>query len=114
MAELVRVKALVAFTLVTAAGVIHGDPDNMDEAAQWPCVPEDRIADLVKAGKIDPTAKKGAAEKVKSSSGAPARAPAAPKAVGRAKTVKPAKAASAPKVPAKPAGGGDAPPPPAD
>ncbi|QTH19657.1 hypothetical protein HRJ34_14875 [Rhizorhabdus wittichii] len=114
MAELLQVKALVAFTIVTAAGVVHGDPDNKDEAAQWPSVPADRIDDLVKAGKIDPKAKKGAAEKVKSSSDAATPARAAAKVAGRVKAGKPAKAGGAPKAPATPADPGQAPPPPAD
>lgn len=52
MATLIKVAALVAFSIVTKSGVIHGDPDNSDEKAQYPMVPEDRVDELLDAGKI--------------------------------------------------------------
>ena len=52
MATLIKVAALVAFSIVTKTGVIHGDPENSDEKAQYPMVPEDRVDDLLAAGKI--------------------------------------------------------------
>lgn len=48
MVETVKCKALVAFTqFVSGYGMIHGDPDSTDKAANNPEVPVDEVAGLV-------------------------------------------------------------------
>lgn len=48
MAETVKCKALVAFThFVSGYGMVHGDPDSSDKAANSPEVPVDEVAGFV-------------------------------------------------------------------
>lgn len=51
--NLVRCTALVAFThFVAGYGMVHGDPDNSDNAARFPIVPEDAVEHLVREGRL--------------------------------------------------------------
>ncbi|WP_066112345.1 MULTISPECIES: hypothetical protein [unclassified Blastomonas] len=52
--KLIRCMALRAFTqFVPGFGQVHGDPDNQDEAVQFPMVPESHVDLLVDEGKIE-------------------------------------------------------------
>lgn len=54
MAELVKVTALRAFSrFVANHGIVHGDPDNSDEAARFPRVPASVVDDLVAEGAVE-------------------------------------------------------------
>lgn len=51
--NLIRCQALRAFTqFVPGHGQVHGDPDNQDEAVQFPMVPESYVNHLAGEGKI--------------------------------------------------------------
>lgn len=52
--NLIRCQALRAFTqFVPGFGQVHGDPDNQEEAVQFPMVPESHVQFLANEGKIE-------------------------------------------------------------
>ncbi|EQA97282.1 hypothetical protein [Sphingobium sp. HDIP04] len=50
----IQCRALKAFTqFIAGYGQVHGDPGSSDEKARLPMVPEDAVAMLIEAGKIE-------------------------------------------------------------
>jgi hypothetical protein len=59
MVETIRVKAITVFThYVPEHGMVHGDPNNDDEAAQFPMMPVGHVAHCVGQGWIEEIAEK--------------------------------------------------------